>query len=144
MFSKMLPCIAGLLLCLFFASTNSLQINRVISDALAYKKFAAIDRFPRSVAVNMGNIAEFGDFAEEGNVEVDNRTDEEKGVTNGYEGDFKTGDIVRVKNDIRIWSVKQYSKEGFNCKGFEGKVVGMDMYGRKFKVTNLLKYSTYI
>jgi hypothetical protein len=60
-------------------------------------------------------------------------TDEDLGKTYGYEGNFKVGDSVRVKKDITIWSVKQYSKEGFNCKGFEGKVVELVLYGRKFK-----------
>ena len=39
-----------------------------------------------------------------------------------------------MKSDIRIWSVKQHSKDGFICKDYEGTVVSMAMYGRKEKV----------
>jgi hypothetical protein len=35
-------------------------------------------------------------------------------------GDFKTGDKVRVIKDIRLWHIKEYLKEGFISKGFEG------------------------
>ena len=57
--------------------------------------------------------------------------------THGYEGDFKVGDVVRVKSDIRIWSVKEHSKEGFDCKGYEGTVKELVLYGRKLKVCHL-------
>lgn len=44
--------------------------------------------------------------------------------------------IQQVKNDIRIWSVKQHSKDGFICKDYEGTVVSMALYGRKEKVNS--------
>lgn len=77
---------------------------------------------PLSMAVD---IVEFGGDDEE--------SDEAKPQkrTHGYEGDFLPGDIVRVKADIRIWSVKAYMKEGFDVKGFEGKVKSLQLYGRK-------------
>ena len=54
--------------------------------------------------------------------------------THGYEGDFNVGDVVRVKADIRIWSEKEHSKEGFDCKGYEGTIKELVLYGRKLKV----------
>ena len=61
-------------------------------------------------------------------------TDAETGKTYGYEGDFKVGDVVRVKDSIRIWSVKEYAKEGFVCQGYQGTVKELALYGRKQKV----------
>ena len=64
--------------------------------------------------------------------QIDNRTDEEKGLTHGYEGNFKVGDRVRViKQNLRIWSVKPYMQDGFLCDGFTGKVHSLVLYGRK-------------
>ena len=76
--------------------------------------------------LQMVEIAEFGDADEEHPVQV------EKPKTYGYEGNFQVGDVVKVTKPIRIWSVKQYMKEGFICEGFVGKVVGLALYGRKF------------
>ena len=39
-----------------------------------------------------------------------------------------------MKSDIKIWSVKQHSKDGFICKDYEGTVVSLALYGRKEKV----------
>lgn len=41
---------------------------------------------------------------------------------------------MRVNKDIKIWSVKEYNKEGFECKGYEGVVKELVLYGRKLKV----------
>lgn len=54
-----------------------------------------------------------------------------KAMTHGYEGDFKVGDIVKVKKSIRFWQVKQYSKDGFDCLGFVGRVQNLVLYGKK-------------
>jgi len=80
-----------------------------------------------------GAIMDFGDEEDEESESDDKRTDEEKGLTHGYELDFKIGDVVKVNKDIRIWSVKKYAKEGFMCKDFEGTVVSYALYGRKAK-----------
>ena len=78
--------------------------------------------------------AEIPEFSDETTDEVtDTRTDEEKGLTHGYEGDFKVGDRVRVAKSMRIWSVKQYMKEGFDPEGFVGTVQSLALYGRKHK-----------
>ena len=78
--------------------------------------------------------AEIPEFSDETTDEVtDTRTDEEKGLTHGYEGDFKVGDRVRVTKSMRIWSVKQYMKEGFDPAGFVGTVQSLALYGRKHK-----------
>lgn len=73
-------------------------------------------------------IAEFG-----GEEEDADGTVKEEVLTHGYEGDFGVGDVVKVKNDITIWSVKQYRDNGFNCKDMVGTVAGLSLYGRKFK-----------
>ena len=79
-----------------------------------------------------GSISDF-DFDAGGGETEEVKSDLELGKTHGYEGDFKTGDKVRIKSDTRLWHVKEYAKEGFLCKGYEGVVVGFDLYGRKMK-----------
>lgn len=49
-------------------------------------------------------MIEFGDEEEEEADSDDKRTDEEKGLSHGYEGDFKIGDIVKV----RKYGIKKY------------------------------------
>eukprot|EP01035_Chromulina_nebulosa_P020383 gene20383-26453_t len=63
----------------------------------------------------------------------DTKTDEEKGLTHGYEGEFKIGDVVRVKKHIKIYSVKLYSKDGFDAYDMVGKIASLALYGRKLK-----------
>lgn len=70
------------------------------------------------------------EIAEFGEEDFDSEDDGDE-KTHGYEGNFKVGDVVRVAKDIRIWSVKAYSKEGFMAKGFTGKVSALLLYGRK-------------
>ena len=81
--------------------------------------------YSKSIIVNFA-ITEFSDedVPSEEAVEV---------KTHGYEGDFNVGDIVKVTKKIKIWSVKPYTKEGFECQGFVGKVNSLALYGRKFK-----------
>lgn len=74
----------------------------------------------------MVEIAEFDD-----DEDTDDSTVEAQ--THGYEGTFKVGDKVRVTKSMRIWSVKPYTKEGFDPKGFEGQVIALVLYGRKFQ-----------
>lgn len=64
---------------------------------------------------------------------VDDKTDEEKGLTHGYEGKFKVGDRVRIIKHTKIYSVKQYASDGFDPFGYVGQVVSLVLYGRKFK-----------
>jgi hypothetical protein len=78
--------------------------------------------------------AEVLDFQEDAPIlSDDSRTDEDKGLTHGYEGNFKVGDKVKVTKDIRIYSVKSYAKDGFNPIGMVGTVVQLVLYGRKLK-----------
>ena len=92
----------------------------------------------RSTSIQVVEIAEFDDEGDATVVAKDNidptKTDQENGLTHGYEGTFKVGDRVKVLKSIKIWSVKQYFKQGFECQGFEGKVVDLVLYGRKKKV----------
>jgi len=60
-------------------------------------------------------------------------TDEELKKTNGYEGSFKVGDKVKVTAALKIWSVKPYTKEGFDASGLVGTVSALVLYGRKMK-----------
>ena len=94
------------------------------SHYAAYKEKKICRHIP--FQLRMVQITEFGDADEEQPVQ------QEKPTTYGYEGNFKVGDTVKVTKPIRIWSVKQYMKEGFVCEGFVGKVVGLALYGRKF------------
>eukprot|EP01036_Dinobryon_divergens_P044570 gene44570-59472_t len=78
------------------------------------------------------DIEEFAD--EEGAVKDDNRTDQEKGLTHGYEGNFKVGDKVKIsKKGLHFWHVKPYMKDGFDPSGFTGVVASLALYGRKNK-----------
>ena len=75
------------------------------------------------------------DFTEtEGDNDGDDiRSDEEKGLTHGYEGDFKVGDVVKVKISTTIYSVADYRKEGFDPQGLQGIIHELVLYGRKEK-----------
>ena len=53
--------------------------------------------------------------------------------THGYEGSFKTGDIVRVNKSVRIWSVKPFTQTGVDVMNYVGTVSALVLYGRKFK-----------
>lgn len=74
-------------------------------------------------------IPEFGD---DENSEDSEDSEPKEILTHGYEGDFKEGDVVRVKGDITIYSVKKYRDEGFNCNEYVGTVKKLHLYGRKF------------
>ena len=65
--------------------------------------------------------------------EEDDRTDMEKGLSHGYEGDFKKGESVRVLADCKIYSVKPFLSEGLIPKGMEGEIAELVLYGRKHK-----------
>lgn len=95
----------------------------------------AFVRSPSYLGIRLRKLrAEIPEFSDETTDEVaDTRTDEEKGLTHGYEGDFRVGERVRVTKSMRIWSVKQYMKEGFDPVGFVGTVQSLALYGRKHK-----------
>ena len=63
----------------------------------------------------MMDIAEFGDEEGSGD-DGDNRTDQEKGLTHGYEGEFKVGDKVKVMINTTMYA-KPLDKLGFNPLG---------------------------
>lgn len=81
----------------------------------------------------MAVINEFEDDNKDDVTTSRTMTDMEAGKTHGYEGDFKVGDIVRVKKSMKIWSVKPYTETGFDPQGFQGKVKELVLYGRKMK-----------
>ena len=109
-----------------FAGTRWTPGPRAVSTALAGGK---IEEFVDDEVVADDGGGNSGKNENDG----DTRTDEEKGLTHGYEGDFKVGDVVKVKTCPKIWSVKAYSKEGFSPVGLVGKVQSLVLYGRKFK-----------
>lgn len=91
-----------------------------------------------SLQIIAGDIPEFDDDAmlEEDNAdpeEDDGRTDMEKELTHGYEGDFKKGECIRVLTECTIYSVKPFLNEGLNPKGMEGEIADLVLYGRKHK-----------
>lgn len=62
-----------------------------------YSGLVANEIFQRpSTYLNGGMLIEFDGEDEDGGDPNDTRTDEEKGLTHGYEGDFKIGDVVKV------------------------------------------------
>lgn len=77
-------------------------------------------------------VEELFDEETDGSTE-DKRTDEEKGLTHGYEGSFKVGQTVRVIKHMKIYSVRAYADEGFDPYSFTGKVIALSLYGRKYK-----------
>lgn len=57
-----------------------------------------ISKSGKPCCLNGAQITEF-DFEDEDDGDAsDMRTDEEKGLTHGYEGDFKVGDVVKVRH----------------------------------------------
>lgn len=87
-------------------------------------------RRSESMSLRMAEVFEIEDETETDG--AGSQTDEQLGKTHGYEGAFKVGDVVKVTSSIRMWHVKAYSKEGFLATGFQGRVIGFDLYGRKF------------
>jgi hypothetical protein len=84
--------------------------------------------------VKLGSIEDFGEDSEkemENSNEGVRKKSKIERTTHGYEGDFQVVDLVKVTKDIRIWSVKPYTDEGFEIKGFTGKVTQLLLYGRK-------------
>ena len=83
------------------------------------------------IIVNKAVIEEVFDDSPDGGQDL--RTDEEKGLTHGYEGSFKVGDEVKVTKSMKIYSVRPYTKEGFDPIGMTGTVIALVLYGRKNK-----------
>ena len=94
-----------------------------------------------ATALHMVDVPEFGDDDDDfddgeeqaATGEKDDRTDMEKGLTHGYEGNFKVGDNIRVKAHCQIYSVIPLRDEGFDACGLTGKIVSLELYGRKQK-----------
>jgi hypothetical protein len=86
----------------------------------------------RSITKLFMTVEELFDEESDGNSE-DKRTDEEKGLTHGYEGTFKVGQTVRVMKHMKIYSVKAYADKGFDPYHFTGKIIALSLYGRKHK-----------
>ena len=107
MLLKILVILSAIFLC------NSFLLKPLRVNSLVYKK-----------SVILNSVLEIND--EGGDLE-------ENPKTHGYEGDFKEGDIVKVAIHTKIYSVKKYSKEGFDPYGFVGKVHSLALYGRKNK-----------
>ena len=61
----------------------------------------------KSTRLSGAQITTF-DFEDEDDSDPsDTRTDEEKGLTHGYEGDFKVGDVVKV----RLYSLRLIAED---------------------------------
>jgi hypothetical protein len=109
-------------------SSSSSSTSLIISSLLKHNK---IINKSSSIILKASGVLDLGD-SDDGTTASD-KTDEELGKTHGYEGDFKVGDIVKVKNSIRIWSVKEHAENGFDAEGYEGVVQALALYGRKHK-----------
>ena len=128
-----LVCVAfTLFLCCYSVALKTLQprvckINHIKSSS---PKVPGIKhgKFISSSALAGAEIPELDDSNDSSELE-----EEEQQKTHGYEGDFKVGETVKVRKSIRIWSVKEYMEEGFDCKDYVGKVSQLVLYGRKLK-----------
>ena len=114
----------------FSIKQNILQsnYNKLINNILFPYKISSETIIP----LKMTEVEEF-QFEDSEEINADKRTDEEKLLTHGYEGNYKLGDVVRVIKPIVIHSVKPYQLKGFNSLNFIGKVQSFALYGRKYK-----------
>ena len=115
-----------LAICIFLCVALMLKNNLVNSFNMSPKLFLnSKNLIMNKSIINLkmaGDITELG-FDSPSESEDISKTDLELGKSHGYEGDYKIGDKVRVIADIRLWHVKEYAKDGFICKGFEGLCV---------------------
>ena len=79
------------------------------------------------------NVIDFSTDENDGGGE-DGLTEEERGLTHGYEGNFKVGDRVRVTVSTKIWTMPKVFADGyFDPKGLIGEVKALALYGKKQK-----------
>lgn len=124
---------------LLFMNCNSFITSGRIPSRILSQHRRSICEFTHCNKLYGGKIEELSDEGEEVQttpVVNTGPTDEELGKSHGYEGDFKVGDVVKVLKagkSGKIWSVKPYTKEGFDPVGLIGKVSALVLYGRKMK-----------
>jgi hypothetical protein len=81
----------------FFAPLSSTKFKSFAVQNQVFVRNSYILKGSRSCCLYGAQITEF-DFEDEDDGDAsDTRTDEEKGLTHGYEGDFKVGDVVKVR-----------------------------------------------
>ena len=135
LFSIIIFAFAGNFACSFcikqFNAVNFISGRESESNQVIHRRVSEENHFRLNFnhAIPVLKLTEIAIFGEESEEESDTPV---KPKTHGYEGDFQVGDIVKVKKPIRIWSVKQYAKEGFICEGFVGRVSALVLYGRKY------------
>lgn len=105
---KWLPTILSAVAVLFFSNAlfvsslyTPLSINRSKSKYNCCINNGII-RKEISTKLYGAQLLEFGEDEDENSDLTDTRTDEEKGLSHGYEGDFTAGDVVKVRNDKKF------------------------------------------
>jgi hypothetical protein len=97
-----------LLVSSFSISSPSVKFFRIIKNNCHERQNACKSNFEKSTRLSGAQITTF-DFEDEDDSDPsDTRTDEEKGLTHGYEGDFKVGDVVKV----RLYSLRPIAEDG--------------------------------
>ena len=107
-------------------NSNSIIVNQQIPLSTGATKASSrlFHRYRNCNSALRMEIMDLGDDSSEDVVEAE---------THGYEGDFKVGDIVKVKIHTKLYHVIKYRKDGFDPYGFIGKVSELALYGRKKK-----------
>ena len=86
-----------LLVSSFSVFSPSVKFYRIIKNDCAVRQNSCKSNGEKSLRLSGAQITTF-DFEDEDDSDAsDTRTDEEKGLTHGYEGDFKVGDVVKVR-----------------------------------------------
>ena len=109
-----------LLVSSFSVFSPSVKFYRIIKNDCAVRQNNVKSNVEKSLRLSGAQITTF-DFEDEDDSDAsDTRTDEEKGLTPGYEGDFKVGDVVKVRlcsggNDCRgtLIEESQFLKKAF-------------------------------
>ena len=92
----------------FTISSPSVKFFRIIKNTCSVRQNACKSIVEKSTRLSGAQITTF-DFEDEDDSDPsDTRTDEEKGLTHGYEGDFKVGDVVKV----RLCSLRPTAENG--------------------------------
>lgn len=82
----------------FFAPLSSTKFKSFAVQNRAFVRNNNIVKSGQSCCLYGAQITEFEYEDEDVGDASDTRTDEEKGLTHGYEGDFKIGDVVKVRS----------------------------------------------
>ena len=94
----------------FFAPLSSTKLKSFAVQNQVFVRNNYIVKSAQSSCLYGAQITEFDYEDEDDGDALDTRTDEEKGLTHGYEGDFKVGDVVKVR--LMFPAPKEHSSRG--------------------------------